>query len=349
MPGIREQDDGVTPTRAAFERSSLGSLNGGSGADPHTPSSTASSASLSFPVTPESGAEIHQLQPVYNKDKVLPPLPAGAKAKYPSTLGLRSQSGLQRPRTYSNASSVSNNSALGVPTTSPTSTPRQSLAQRPTKTSITGGTPRPSHNGIPRPSLTIPKSPVPPQPATSTLPQPTGPSSPYANAGQGYAPRPLRLVSRSSPLPLSSSSAHISPNPPPDQTEPNQSSGKALQPGEQSPRPGQVLTYNRNVHDQLKLRTLSLNSGTHRAQPPVVSPGGAQTSVLPSSGTGSGPNSAISTPVTAHSQSSLPSPSPSGEGVRPRPRTGTGMMYRNNLSVGSIASSRIRVPSTVPR
>lgn len=358
MPGIREHDDGVTPTRAAFERSSLGSLNGGSGADiPNTPSSTASSASLPFPVTPESGAEISQLQPVYNQDKVLPPLPSGARGKYPSTLSLRSQSGgLQRPRTYSNVSSVSNSSMLGVPSgeansisVSPTSTPRQSLGGRPTKTSIPAGSPRPSLNGTPRPSLTIPKLPLPPQPATSGLPRPTTPSSPYTNAGQGYTPRPLRLVSRSSPLPISTSSANVSSNSLPNQAELNQSPGSVLQPGEQSPRPGQVLTYNRNVHDQLKLRTLSLNTGPHRVQVPAVSPGGAQTLFMPSPGAGPGPNSALSTPATAHSHSPLPSPGPGGEGFRPRPRTGTGMMYRTNLSVGPVATSRIRVPSTIPR
>ncbi|KAI9569347.1 hypothetical protein HD554DRAFT_609299 [Boletus coccyginus] len=358
MPGIREHDDGVTPTRAAFERSSLGSLNGSSGPDiPHTPSSTASSASLPFPATPESGAEIPHLQSAYNQDKVLPPLPPGARGKFSSTFSLRSQSGgLQRPRTYSNTSSVSNSSMLGVPSseaksisTSQKCTPRQSLAERPTKTAIPVGPPRPSLSGTPRPSLTIPKSPLPPQSAISGLPRPTTPSSPYANAGQGYTPRPLRLVSRSSPLPSFTSPANASSHPLPDQAELNQSSGKVLQPGEQPSRPGQVLTYNRNVHDQLKLRTHSLNTGPNRAPAPVVSPDGTQTLFMPSSGVGSGPNSALSTPVTARSQSPLPSPSPGGESMRPRPRTGTGMMYRNNLSVGSVATSRIRVPSTVSR
>ncbi|KAF8548154.1 hypothetical protein OG21DRAFT_800391 [Imleria badia] len=238
MPGIREHDDGVTPTRAAFERSSLGSLTD----IPHTPSSTASSASLPFPVTPESGAEIPQLQPVYNQDKVLPPLPTGVRGKYPSTLSLRSQSGrLQRPRTYSNASSVSNSSMLGVPSgeakpisASPSSTPRQSLAERPTKTSIPASSPRPSLNGTPRPSLTIPKSPLPPQSATSGLPRPTTPSSPYANAGQGYTPRPLRL------------------------TELNQPPGKALEPGEQSPRLGQGPIWRRHRRSHQEVRRYCL-------------------------------------------------------------------------------------------
>ncbi|KAH0831083.1 hypothetical protein J3R83DRAFT_13629 [Lanmaoa asiatica] len=335
MPGIREHDDGLTPTRAAFERSSLGSLNGGSGADvPHTPSSTASSGSLPFPVTPESGEEISQLQSVYNQDKVLPPLPPSARGKYPSTLSLRSQpGGLQRPRTYSNASSVSNSSTHGIHpgdaksrSASSTSTLKQSLADRPTQSAIPAGLSRPSLNGTPRPSLTIPKSPLPPQSPTSGLPRPTTPSlSPYANAGQGYTPRPLRLA------------------------ELNQSPSKVFQPGEQFSRPGQVLTYNRNVHDQLKLRTLSLNTGPNRAPVPAVSPGGTQTLFMPSTGPGSAPNSAISTPVTGRSQSPLPSPSPGREGLRPRPRTGTGMMYRTNLSLGTVATSRIRVPSTVPR
>lgn len=341
MPGIREHDDGVTPTRAAFERSSLGSLNGGSGADiPHTPSSTASSASLPFPVTPESSTEIPQLQSAYNHDKILPPLPRG---KDTSTLSQRSKSGrLQRPRVYSNASSVSNNSLLGVPpgetklpSPSPTKTPRQSSGS--TKSAIPSAPPRPSIDTTPRPSLTIPKSPHPSAP--SGLPRPTTPSSPHPNAGQRYTPRPLRLVSRSSPLPRSTSPANPSPS---DQTESNQSLDKHLQPGEQSPRPGQVLAYNRNVHDQLKLRTISLNGGPHRPQPTVVSPGGTQTLFMPSPGTASTPSSALSTPVTARSQSPLPSP----ESVRPKPRTGTGMVYRTNLSVSSVGTSKMRVPST---
>ncbi|KAF8128886.1 hypothetical protein EV363DRAFT_1400146 [Boletus edulis] len=348
MPGIREQDDGVTPTRAAFERSSLGSLNGGPGVDiPHTPSSTASSASLPFPVTPESGTDVLQLKPLYNHNKVLPPLPPSTKAKYPSTLGLRSRSGgLQRPRAASNSSSVSNSSVPSQAkpiSASQASTPRQSLAERPTKTAFPPGSSRPYLNATPRPSLTIPKSPL--QSTTSGLPRPTTPSSPHTNVGQGYAPRPLRLVSRSSPLPFSASPANLPSNPLPNQPELNQSPAKPLQPGEQSPRPGQVLTYNRNVHDQLKSRTLSLNSGPHS---PALSPG-SQSLFMPSPAAGSDPNSALSTPVTARSQSPLSSPGIGGEGMRPKPRTGTGMIYRTNLSVGSVAASKIRVPSTVLR
>lgn len=353
MPGIRE-DDGVTPTRAAFERSSLGSGSGSAGADvPHTPSSTASSASLPFPATPES-SEIPQPHLAYNQDKTLPPLPPGARGKYPSTLSLRSQlRGLQRPRGASNASSMSSNSIPGIPpgntksnTSSTTPTPRQSLAERPAKTSIPAAARRPSLNGIPRPSLTIPKSPFPSQSAPSGLPRPTTPSSASANGSQGYAPRPLRLASRNCPLPSPAPPASVPPQSPSSPTEPNQSSGKVLQPGEQPPRPGQILMYNRNVHDKLKLRALSLNTGANRSQGPMVSPEGTQTVSMPSPAVNSAPNSALPTPVTARSQSPLPSPS--GEGFRPKPRTGTGMMYRNNLSVG-IAASRIRVPSTVSR
>ncbi|KAG8215979.1 hypothetical protein J3R82DRAFT_7964 [Butyriboletus roseoflavus] len=359
MPGIREQEDGITPTRAAFERSSLGSLNGASAADaPHTPSSTASSGSLPFPPTPESGEDIQQLLSLYNHDKVLPPLPPTTKGKYPTTTGLRSQSGgLQRPRTYSNTSSVSNNSILGVPpgdaksrSTSSTSTPRQSLAERHAKTAIPAASPRPSLKGTPRPSLTIPTSPLPPQSPASGLPRPTTPSLPSStNAGQGYAPRPLRLVNRSSQLSSPTSPADTPRYSLPNQAELNPSPAKVTQPGERSPRPGQILTYNRNVHDQLKLRTLSLNTGPNRAQAPAVSPGGAQTLFAPSSGARSPPNSTVLMPVTPRSQSPLASPSLDAEGFRPKPRTGTGMVYRTNLNVGTLPTSRIRVPSTVPR
>ncbi|KAG9313735.1 hypothetical protein JVU11DRAFT_6089 [Chiua virens] len=327
MPGIREQDDGVTPTRTAFERSSLGSLNGSAVAE--SPSSTASSASLPFPATPESGEDIHHLHPVYNQDKVLPPLPLSVRSNY--------------PRTFSNASSVSTGSRIGVPTgnlkpntVSAATTPRPSLSDRPPKSSIPAGTRRPSLNGTPRPSLTIPKSPL---PAASGLPRPTTPSlSPHPNGGQGYTHRPLKLINCGAPSPIPTSPAEL-----------NQSPVKSLQPGEQLPRPGQILTYNRNVHDQLKLRTVSL-TGHNRGPTPAVSPGGTQTLFRPSSAAGSAsPSSALSSPATTRSHSPLPSSSPGADCFRPRPRIGTGMMYRTNLSVAPPPASRIRVPSTVSR
>lgn len=356
MPGIREHDDGVTPTRTAFQRSSLGSLNGGSAADPHTPSSTASSASLPFPATPENAEPIPPLQSVYNQDKVLPPLPLVVRGKYSSSsLGPRPHpAALQRPRTYSNASSVSNAPMLGVPSTgpntgiaSPTSTPRPSLANRPPKVSISASSPRPL-NGTPRPSLTIPKSPLASQSAPSGLPRPTTPSlSPSGNPGQGYTPRPLKLVSRSSSLPSPSSPANFFC--PPDQAELTQTVTKSPQPGELPSRPGQVLSYNRNVHDQLKLRALSLNTAANSAPGPVVSPGGTQTLFVPIPGPPTSPSSALSSPVTTRSQSPMTTPSTGGDWPRPKPRTGTGMVYRTNLTMSSVAASRMRVPSTVSR
>ncbi|KAF9242280.1 hypothetical protein BU15DRAFT_60412 [Melanogaster broomeanus] len=342
---IPEHDDGVTPTRAAFERSSLGSVNGGTAGDlPHTPSSTASSVSIPFPATPENTEDFPKQHPAYNKDKTLPPLPAptNGKGKYPSGLSLKSPAkGLQRPRTYSNASSVSTNSVLSVPPSGSTSRGPSPVPDTPRPSNIGG---RPSIGGTPRPSISTSSkhsisggTPRPsPQwrntetifgyPATVAVRWPpltplSAPSSSNAVTSQGYLPRPLKLVPHSPPLPLASPSPNTFPNLPSDQVQPNQSPEKHLQPGEQPPRPGQVLTYNRNVHDQLKLR--APNGGQGRAHVMPVSPGGTQTLIIPSS-----------------KRSSLPSPR--GESPKPKPRTGTGMVYRTNLSVGNVAASRMR-------
>ncbi|KAI6144963.1 hypothetical protein BKA82DRAFT_4168796 [Pisolithus tinctorius] len=376
---IPEQDDGVTPTRAAFDRASLGAVKGGSGNgtqggdQPHTPSSTTSSTSLSFPATPEStegvqpqhiddsksghGGEATPSAVAWNKDKSLPPLPypavatansnsASSKGKYPPSLGLRAPSVIQRPRTYSNSSSVSTKSALaasnadGNTSRGPSPAPRNAPA-----TPSAGGTsmPRPSL-GIPRPSLsaispasksrpslTLPSSaPI----STATSPLATSPVTNGSMAGisQGQLPRPLRLVPSRSATPSSDPTRSQSPFL---SRMPNRNVKKDLQPGEQLPRPGQILTYNRNVHDQLKLRSLSTSSGVSNAKIGPVSPGGTQTLLLTSqsetSGLGISPGSSpLSSPVT-------------GESPKPKPRTGTGMTYRTN------GTSRMRMPSTTSR
>ncbi|KAL4071786.1 hypothetical protein J3A83DRAFT_2909686 [Scleroderma citrinum] len=196
---IPEQDDGVTPTRTVFERASLDAVGGsGSGSgtqrsrdSPHTPSSTASSTSLSFPATPDS-ADIGQAALVdkknegqlmgivnatankvaLNKDKNLPPLPPSGipnasgttpKGKYPPSLGLKAPSGLQRPRTYSNTSSVSSHSAVGltsngdgassVPAGGNSTSRSPTILPVPSRPSIGGTTTPRSSLGIPRPSL----------------------------------------------------------------------------------------------------------------------------------------------------------------------------------------------------
>ncbi|KAI6015273.1 hypothetical protein F5J12DRAFT_524260 [Pisolithus orientalis] len=376
---IPEQDDGVTPTRAAFDRASLGAVKGGSGNgtqggdQPHTPSSTTSSTSLSFPATPEStdgvqpqhiddrksghGGEATPSAVAWNKDKSLPPLPypavttansnsASSKGKYPPSLGLRAPSVVQRPRTYSNSSSVSTKSALAAsnadgntsrgPSPAPINAPATPSAGGTSIPRPSLGIPRPSLSTISpasksRPSLTLPSSaPI----STATSPLATSPVTNGSMAGisQGQSPRPLRLVpSRSatpSSDPIRSQSPFLS-------RMPNRNVKKALQPGEQLPRPGQILTYNRNVHDQLKLRSLSTSSGVSNAKIGPVSPGGTQTLLLASqsetSGLGISPGSSpLSSPVT-------------GESPKPKPRTGTGMTYRTN------GTSRMRMPSTTSR
>ncbi|KAG6336399.1 hypothetical protein ID866_2693 [Astraeus odoratus] len=417
---IPEQDDGVTPTRAAFDQAASGAprrvgIDGTQGVDfPHTPSSTdSSSASIPFPATPESTQGIVHSQlldkhtkegegvgniskAVLNKDKTLPPLPPSiaratstptattgipargtfAKGKYPHGLGLKAPSGIERPRTYSNASSVSTNSALVAP----------SANGKDAKSASTGGStsrgpsPAPGHvpptrtNGrvTPRPSLAIPRastssvSSAPRRPSTSsTSPRPSMsstsprpslsstsprpsltlsssklptsvPASTPATPNQGSLPRPLKLIPPKSatvpsPTPISPTESSGCQSPFLSRTL-SPSITKALQPGEQLPRPGQVLTYNRNVHDQLKLRSLSTSSGIPSAKVGPVSPGGTQTLLLASQGS----NGDVS---PGPGSSPLPSSGP-GDSPKPRPRTGTGMAYRTN------GTSRIRVPST---
>ena len=390
---IPEQDDGLTPTRAGFARASLDAVGGigngtqGSGDSPHTPSSTASSASLSFPATPES-TEIGQATQVDkknegqmlgvvtkvipNKDKNLPPLPPSGipstvnasstvpKGKYPSGLGLRAPSGLQRPRTYSNTSSASTHSAVGptangdssnsVPADGHSSRSSSTTPRNPSAASSPsiGGTstlrsslriPRPSLSSLPstagslpRPSLTLSSTKFPSSAPASTATSPLSPLPGPAAAGngQGQIPRPLKLVPPRS-VALSSSSSVGSPRSqsPFLSRTPTPGGLKSLQPGEQIPRPGQVLTYNRNLHDQLKLRSLSTSSDIPSASVGPVSPGGTQTLLFPQGSTSPG-----SSPLTSPT---------AGDSPKPKPRTGTGMVYRTN------GTSRIRVPSTPAR
>lgn len=82
------------------------------------------------------------------------------------------------------------------------------------------------------------------------------------------------------------------------------------QPGELVQRPGQVLAYNRNIHDQQRLRAAS---GPAR---PVPARG-------------------MSVPNTPTTPSS----------AKPMPRTGTGMVYRTSSNPGRATPSRMRLPS----
>ncbi|KAH7882911.1 hypothetical protein F5I97DRAFT_1930530 [Phlebopus sp. FC_14] len=347
---IPEQDDGMTPTRAAFGRSSVG-------ADvPHTPSSTASSASLPFPATPESTEDLPRPVQVYYKDKSLPPLPggSGSNGKYPSSLGIRSPvNGLQRERTYSNASSASTSSALGMRAHSPRGPSPAPGTPRPSITGIqrtsTAGTLR--HSGTsastPRSSLALPR----PSLSTPSSAFPSTASAPTTTTNPAPTPRPFKLSPRSATLPFSPSSS----------SSPSSPSHTTLQPGEQHPRPGQVLTYNRNVHDKLKLRAISASTPHSGGQAHVLptSPGGTQALLIPSSAaTSSSLNSNASSMVRAANSracSPLPSTSPTspsqspspGESPRPKPRTGTGMVYKTNgMAVGGMGVNRMRLPST---
>lgn len=202
--------------------------------------STASTISLPMPVTPDDAPAHAKL----DKDKGLPPLPTPVLRKYPSSLALRPLATgdiAPRPRTLSNASSVSSSGAVTGHRASTASTP-----------------------AIPSPPL-----------ASSYTPRAV------------TAPRPLRL---------------------------SQSLTTRPQPGEVPRGSGQVLAYNRNVHDLQRMRTAS---GPTRPGP------------IPS-----GSSTAPTTPTTPGFS-------------KPMPRTGTGMVYRTSSNPGRTPPSRMRMPGMV--
>jgi hypothetical protein len=84
------------------------------------------------------------------------------------------------------------------------------------------------------------------------------------------------------------------------------------QPGEVPQRSGQVLAYNRNLHDQQRMRA---TSGPPR---PIAS----------------GNSTAPTTPTTPGFS-------------KPMPRTGTGMVYRTSSNPGRAAPSRMRMPGAI--
>ncbi|KAG1752037.1 hypothetical protein EDB19DRAFT_1084181 [Suillus lakei] len=167
-------------------------------------------------------------------------------------------------------------------------------------------------------SIAIPRKssisiPSPSQSATSSNPREssfTNPSSPRESGTQSPLPRTLKL----------------------------------LQPGEQLPRPGGVLMYNRNVHDHIK-RTQSQS----QPQSPVTQ---SQSQTLPLSpvmrslvipgNVGSVGNTGMS--MSMGIAGSMSKSMGMGNGDRPKSRTGTGMVYRSSSGP---AGSRMRVPSAV--
>ncbi|KAH7911452.1 hypothetical protein BJ138DRAFT_921847 [Hygrophoropsis aurantiaca] len=389
--------EGNTPTRAGFACSPLTSMSKHRDKDasiaPRTPSSTstASSLSLPFPATPESteavglnGGEAGAW--AVNTEKTLPPLPpptpkptgmAPPKNKYPAGLGLgvrertNSNSGLGlglgvpvRERTGSNASASRVPSPIpgyGYSRGGPSPAPARSAAspappptsgfaspiphaRSPTPnfsrpTGSPSGVASPKLGGVSRLAGPVSKSMSAPT-RSSTLPISLTPG-----IGNGNTPRPLRLTS-------SSVSGKLQP----------------LQPGEQPSRPGQILQYNRNVHDQLR-KNSTLGSAYGNGSGSPTSPTGSgptQTLLVPPSMPGSGPTSPSGRSITSHSMtprsisnSGMTPPitplstSPSGlsnsgstESLSSRkPRTGTGMVYRSSSHAMGGGASRMKMPS----
>ncbi|KAG2339129.1 hypothetical protein BDR05DRAFT_968405 [Suillus weaverae] len=248
-------------------------------------------------------------------------------------------------------------SLSGTPRPSLGSVPRPSLGSVP-RPSLGGvprpslsGTPRPSLGGVPRPSLSTPRPSMSPHPSASntslSTPNPSLPSL-AGQSGLSGGVSSVPFVSASTidssltnprnsaftnPRDISSITIPI-PNPKESGTQsPHPRTLKLLQPGEQPLRPGGVLMYNRNVHDQLK-RTQSQSqpqSPLMQSQTPLLplSPV-IRTLVMPSSGSIGSVSMSMSMGI--------------GNGDRPKSRTGTGMVYRSSSGP---TGSRMRVPSAV--
>ncbi|KAG1767602.1 hypothetical protein EV702DRAFT_749648 [Suillus placidus] len=235
--------------------------------------------------------------------------------------------------------SVSRPSLGSVPRPSLGGVPRPSLS----------GMPRPSLGGVPRPSLSTPRPSMSPHPSASNTSLSTPNPSLSSLAGQSSpsgAVSSVPFVSASTrdssltnprdnaftnPRDISSITIPI-PNPRESGTQsPHPRTLKLLQPGEQPLRPGGVLMYNRNVHDQLKRTQSQPQSPLTQSQTPLLplSPV-IRTLVMPSSGSIGSVSMSMSMGI--------------GNGDRPKSRTGTGMVYRSSSGP---TGSRMRVPSAV--
>ncbi|KAG1888143.1 hypothetical protein F4604DRAFT_1916061 [Suillus subluteus] len=157
----------------------------------------------------------------------------------------------------------------GMPRSSLGGVPRPSLGGVPR--SSLGGVPRPSLGGVPRPSLSSPRPSISPHPSafntSLSTPNPSL-SSLAGQSGDGRGVSSVAFVSASTgDSSFSNPGDSVFTNPRdissitiPSASSPRESGSqsplprtlKLLQPGEQPQRPGAVLTYNRNVHDQLK-------------------------------------------------------------------------------------------------
>ncbi|KAG1855631.1 hypothetical protein DFJ58DRAFT_745442 [Suillus subalutaceus] len=157
----------------------------------------------------------------------------------------------------------------GMPRSSLGGVPRPSLGGVPR--SSLGGVPRPSLGGVPRPSLSSPRPSISPHPSAfnTSLSTPNPSLSILAGqSGDGRGVSSVAFVSASTgDSSFSNPGDSVFTNPRdissitiPSASSPRESGSqsplprtlKLLQPGEQPQRPGAVLTYNRNVHDQLK-------------------------------------------------------------------------------------------------
>lgn len=317
--------------------------------------------------------------PSCNIDKSLPPLPLTPKKYPPSLSRLRTYSsassvgsvelggGGLKVNGNGGEAGVPRSSFGGVPRPSLGSTPRPSLGgvPRPSLSGVPrpslGGVPRPSLNGtprsslggVPRPSFSTPRPLMSPHPSVSNTSLSTPNPSLSSLAGQNghsgdvssvpFTSTSTRDSAFTNPRDISSITLPIS-NPPTSSRESGTlpCSLKLLQPGEQPLRPGGVLTYNRNVHDQLK-RTQSQSqpqSPLMQSHTPILplSPV-MRTLVMPGS-----PGSVGSMSMSMGSMGSVSMSMGIGNGDRPKSRTGTGMVYRSSSGP---AGSRMRVPSSV--
>jgi hypothetical protein len=211
-------------------------------------------------------------QQKFDNEKVLPPLPPSALRKYPTTLTLRT------PATTGAGGSTTVSVDQRTGTISTTSSVSSAGAVTGHNVSVTQSTPAPTTTSpITTPPLPSPQPAIPPPP-----PSPTTTTTTYAPR---RTPRPLRL---------------------------SQSINPGVQPGELPYRSsGQILTYNRNIHDQQRMRVIS--GPSHVGTPSSI------------------PSTAPTTPTTPGFS-------------KPMPRTGTGMVYRTSSNPGKPPPMRMRMP-----
>ena len=301
------------------------------GANGNTPSSTSSTLSIPMPSTPKdifNPASPPMMSStrgmmVLNKEKSLPPLPAGGLKK-------KSSGNLQR-------SIVSNSSVRNSVTTTSTTTTTTTTSSNNTLVG-TGKYAFPSSSRIRTFSSTSMSTP--PLPTSSSTS--TSPTIPFAAGGGVLTPssstvtikpnvRPLQLPRQSS----ITGTTNRGDRPAVPVPSPTLHSPTLHSPTLRSPHSPLVATTTTTTttNNSLRAPTASLSTLQQRHRPSPITP-----ILLGHSGTLSAPAS----PAIINSGATTPT---SAGSMRPKPRTGTGMVYRtSSYGVGGGGGSKMRAP-----